>query len=500
MKQKLINSILSQTLFLITNGVLAIILVPILINMLGKINFGAFELIMSLVIVNFLLEFGLGSTLIKYIPEYKEDETDLKKFIWSYFYFKMFITVIGALIISIIGYYFNTIFNVSMIENIDTLKASVYIFAFGILLNSVATFLQNILNGFVYFAQVNASKTISVILFFIVAYAYYKFSSEYQIVEIAIIWFIIRPMIFILTVLFIYRKLNLMYLLVPQKFEYNFIRQTLKYLLGMSYITIIAQLYNRLPKIIFGIFLTPVYVGYWGIIERLKNPILSMQSAALRPLIPILSDKKHSSLSIEKILQASRLSYLLIVGLTLLVIMNVELIILNWLGNDFMKVVELSKVLFLPSLFPAAGVLLMMYYAEGKTKINQLFITLNTSVGIMLSTILLILFEDIMFFTYAYIGVLITLNIVFLLKYLNYFKINVFLYFKKVVFPIGNIILFVIVIGYFVNIYIPITLFGLFLGFMSTSFTSIIGSIIFLPKEDTELILKSKILTKLLAK
>ncbi len=490
MKKEIINSVLSQVLFLLINGVLAIILVPILINMLGKIEYGAFELIVSLMIINFLLEFGLGSTLVKYIPEYKEDMLNLQKFIWSYFYLKLFITSIGCIGIIFVGYYFDYIFNLEMIKDIESIKLSVYIFSLGILFSSIVTFLENILKGFVHFGKINISKSISVVFFFLIAYGYYKFSNQYSLVEISFIWFIIRPSIFIFNTLVVFKRVKLLHLLIPKKFEYSLIKNTLHYLFGMSYITLVAQLYNRLPKIIFGILLNPIYVGYWGIIDRLKNPILNIQRASLRPLIPILSNKNRTELSDKKIFQASRLNYLMISFLGVLVIVNIDLIIKNWLSNDFSQVIELTKILFLPYIFPSAGVLLMMYYAKGKTKINQIYITLNTTISLTLGTTLLILYKDIIFFVYAYSFTIIILNFSIIFAYLKYFNINAFGYIKEAIVPIillttSSIILSNLLI-YFVSTITENITIELGLNIIGTVVIYFLGFLIFMPKEDKE--------------
>ena len=82
-QKKILNSISSQILYILVSSIIGLSLVPITINMLGKIEYGAFELILSLILIDAFLEFGLGSTLVKYIPEHKVDTASLKTFFWS---------------------------------------------------------------------------------------------------------------------------------------------------------------------------------------------------------------------------------------------------------------------------------------------------------------------------------------------------------------------------------------------------------------------------------
>jgi len=94
-RKKILNSVSSQVLYILVSGIIGLALIPITINMLGKIQYGAFELILSLILIDAFLEFGLGSTLVKYIPEYKIDIANLKTFFWSYYYIKLFLTILG---------------------------------------------------------------------------------------------------------------------------------------------------------------------------------------------------------------------------------------------------------------------------------------------------------------------------------------------------------------------------------------------------------------------
>jgi len=477
------------------SGILSLALLPILINMLGKIEYGAFELITSLMIINFLLEFGMGATLLKFIPEYKENRLKLREFIWSYFYIKLLVTFIGIFFVVIIGYYFDNIFQINQITNITDLKFSVYIFALGILLSSISTFFENILKGFIYFAQINIAKISVTILFFLICYSYYSYFDTYSIIHISIIWFVIRPILLIITMLSLLFKLDLFMILIPSKFKIELIKPTFKYLFGMSYISIVAQLYNKLPKVILGIFLGPIYVGYWGVIERVKRPILDIQNAILKPLIPLLSDKKQKKLSREKIFQASRLNSIVISFLAIVVLVNIDMMIHFWIGEDFASVASFIKIIFLPFVAPTSGILLMMYYAEGETKINRNFLTLNTTISLILGTTLLFIYEDLLLFIYAYTFTIIILVFINIFSYLKYFKINANDYIKNVMIPLLLLVIGSFSVSYYLISLIPFTLLGLIINLFITSVIYMIFVLLVMPEED-RIFIKSLILKR----
>lgn len=489
MKDRIINSVLSQTLFIVVSGIIGIIQVPLIINMLGQVDFGTLELIGSLMIINFLLEFGMGSTLVKYIPEHKEDRPKLQTFIWSYFYMKMLITLIGCIIVVIIGYYFDNLFKVDMLTDLETVKISVYIFALGILLSSVATFLENILKGFVYFGQANLAKTSAIILFFIFFYLYYLFAPQYDMITISLFWFALRPLITILNSLVAFKRVQLLRILIPTKYDYGLIRNTLRYLFGMSYITIVSQLYNTMPKIILGAYSGPIAVGYWGIMDRIKKPLQDIQGAVLRPLVPILSDKTYSNLPPKTVFQASRLNYLIVSFLGFLIIVNIDLLICVWISKpEFYVVTEYIKILLLRFVFPGGGVLLMMYYARGKTKINSIYLTINTTVSLILSTLLLIVYNELSYFIYAYTFTIILLTQIVTLAYLRYFELNPLTYLREVILPTMLLILSAIFISYYFSAFFKPTIWGL-LGSLLSSTIIFLGLFwVFMPQEDKALL------------
>lgn len=440
---RILNSVFTQLLYILISGIIGITLVPILINMLGKVGYGAFELILSLMIIDLFLEFGLGSTLIKYIPEFKSNLNILRKFVWSYFYIKIFLLTISSFIIFIVGINFANLFNLDAVENLHSVKISVYVFAIGIALNGIATFLSNILNGFVYFGYANVVRIFSIISFFLILYLYYITYSSYNIIYISIIWFIGRPAFMIFYALFVFKIKKLFYLLKPAKFNYKQIQTTIKYMFGMTYIVMVSQLYNKLPKIIVGIFSNPIYVGYWGIFEKIREPFIQIQSSMLRPLIPIVSEKKiTTNISQYKIFQAARLQYVLISFLAITIIVHSKKIIDIWLGNDFSSVSDLLQIMFIPFALPTAGVLIAVYYAEGKTRINRYFVTVNVFVSLIFS-IIAIKVGTIMHFAWVFAICLILTNFMSILVYSKHYNINVINFLKKSFFPILiNLILY----------------------------------------------------------
>ena len=492
-QKKIFNSIFSQVIYILVSAVVGLALVPITIDMLGTMQYGVFELILSLILIDVFLEFGLGSTLVKYIPEYKVDIERLKVFCWSYYYIKLVLSILGFLVILFIGYHFNIFFNLDEVQDIESIKIAVYLFGAGLIINGLVSFLDNFLRGFVYFGIANGIKTVSVLFFFFVYYVYYIQYDilEYNIIHIVFIWFILRPIFSLVLHIVVLRYLDLSYLLKPVKFDYLIIQNTLRYMFGMTYIVMIAQFLNRAPKLILGMLTNPIYVAYWGIMEKIKEPLLQLNSSLLRPLIPILSDQTNiTHVSEDKVFQASRLQYFLMSFLGIMVMVHIDLLIIVWLGEEFSSVSTIVKIMMISFLFPSAGVFLMMYYAEGKTKINRIFTTLHTIISITLAIFVILATNDLILFTVSFSVVAIFISYLSINTYLTYFKLNKVEFLKKsVLIPLQILIVYYAIISY-IQTLLSIDLMGLLIS-ICISFILYAGLFfVFMKREDKVIILE----------
>jgi O-antigen/teichoic acid export membrane protein len=491
MQKKILSSVSSQIIFILVNTFIGLTLVPITINMLGKIKYGVFELILSLIFIDIFLEFGLGSTLVKYIPELKHDIDKLRSFVWSYYYIKLFLTLLGFIVIVLIGYNFDVLFNLEGVKNIEEIKLATYIFGFGLIINSMTTFLDNFLKGLVYFGLTNTARIISNLLFFIIFYLYYMESNVYSIVYIALIWFVIRPLLLLFITVALIKYLNLSYILRPVKFKLKSLRDTLKYMYAMAYIVMVAQLYNRMPKILLGIVSGPIVVAFWGIMEKVKEPLLELENSMIRPLIPILSDKQNTvSMTEQKTFQAVRLHYFFMSFLGIMTITHIDLFIFLWLGEGFTEVADLVKIILFSFLFPKASVLLMMYYAKGKTKINTIFVTINTTISLLAGALVLIYTKNIELFAWTLTIILIIGSLFNILRYIKYFNISNSNFIKdSMLSPILIIISFFLIQKLFVE-YINLDVLGLILSILVSILIYIGLFMVFMKSEDKQLLIR----------
>lgn len=429
--KKLSLSVIFQFISIIVTGLVGILIVPIIINLLGREYYGVLEIILSLMFINFFFELGMGSTLLRFIPVYeKKGKEELNSFLWTYLYLKSILALIATIIVLIIGFYFNHFFNIGQTDVI-MVKNTVFIFAMGIFVTNIATFFSNTLKGFQRF-DFAIIPDITAQIFFLILILILKpiGFKNVNIMTIAFIMFIIRPLIRIIIAIFFLRKTASYIRFHPAKPQIRILKESLQFLKGMSFISLFAQFYNQAPKMILGIILNPVSVAYWGIAERLRNPIQQINSSLIRPLIPMASgmdieNERHKTSKL--IIKITKVNFLLIGGIVSFVFLYINVFIKIWIGNEFLQVGNIIRIWFIPFILPNPSVLMMFYYAKGKTKLSQNMSILNSFVGLILGSLFVLKFDTTGFaFGLTLSSVLITvINFHYLCKefYLSFWSI-----------------------------------------------------------------------------
>ncbi len=393
--KKLSLSVVFQFISIIVTGLVGILIIPLVIRFLGREYYGVLEIIISLTFINLFFEMGMGSTLLRFIPVYeKEGENELNSFLWTFLYFKSLLGIIAALIIFIIGFNFDAIFNIGQAD-IGIVKNAVYIFAIGLFLSNISTFVSNTLKGFQRFDLAIIPDLISQLFYLGFFYVLSMKNISVDILLVAFLMFIARPLIRLLMGLLFLKRIVPYFKLYPIKPQKRFLKESFGFLKGMSLIVLLAQFYYQAPKMIFGILANPVSVAYWGIAQRLRNPITQISTSLIRPLLPMassmdLDEKEHIGNIIIKI---TKIHFLLIGGISIFIFMFARPFIEIWLGSGYQSVIDIIKITFIPFIVPNSSVLLMFYYAKGKTKLSQNMNLLNTFLGLFVGTILFLKFE-----------------------------------------------------------------------------------------------------------
>ncbi|WP_186758635.1 lipopolysaccharide biosynthesis protein [Echinicola salinicaeni] len=434
-KKNIRRSVFFQILNLVVLGITGIVFIPFLISSMGKDQYGLFEIIFSFNLINVLLDIGIGTTITNFSLKYFNSGIGkFSKFYWSYFWLKVFLSLVGFLFCLSIPFFSNKLFVNLQPNEILILNTGFVIFAFGVLIQNINAFFDNIQQGFVRFelpAYSNvASKLIYILLFFL-----WINSGVYEnILGYCMLTFIIYPLLRLVIQIF---QTNSILPLRDLKFcwmDLDLLKSDFSFLKGISLITILGQSYNFGPQIILSVIGTPALIADFSIAKKVIDFIRKISDMFIRPFLPATSELLKIMSLENLVFKGVKIHSFLILLLTFCVIINNKLIGAILVDEENLKFSFYLTLYTLILVIPSFAVPLMVYYNQGRYKMSILFNLANT--------IFSLLFSFVSFNFFGLTGFIIVLVLVYGLlslfqvySYSKFFKLSfkkyILIYFKN---------------------------------------------------------------------
>lgn len=490
---KLSKSVIYQLLSLVVNGVLGILIVPFIVNKFGIEKYGIYQLIFSLVIIDIILELGVGSAVFKYASSYKlKGGNELNVFFWTLSYFKTVISIISFLVVFIFSFYFQYIFKEIPQEYYLQTQISIIIFGAGLIIKNISTVRGLTLKGLLRFDYAIISDLVAKVIYFAFVLLMILYFYEFNIVHLSFLTFIFTPFLTGILYTRFLKKTEPTIKSYPARPDFKIIKETYRYMGGMSIISLIAQIFGNGSRAILGMLSNPVSVGTFGIATKIRAPLESISDSILRPLIPafgLISEKNEEVIS-KRIIRLSKFESLIVVGISAIFILYANEIANIWLGGKIPQVGYILQIWLIQFILPRPGVMLMVYYSQGKTRISLIINIINTALSFVLVITLTYYFDLIGFIWGLVIPILIT-TILYFIYFLNYFKIKIKDYLINVYLTSLMSLFLMIMFSLFVKLYYPInSWFNLILVLGASILIYFLSAIIFIGKNERERIIR----------
>lgn len=481
------RSVAFQFIHLFISTIIGIIVVPVLLKTFGVQKYGVLELIISLTMINYFLEFGLGSTVVKFTADYRKKDIDtLNTFVWTFLSFKTIVSIAGMVVAIIIGFNFEHIFSGIPPLLISEIRLACIVFSIGLFITNIVSLWDSVIKGHVRYDLSIIASLIAKILYLLFVLIMFRFYSNVGLFKYSIILFIFVPITRGTMLVIFLKRIEPGIRILPVIPSIKIFMQVVKFLTGMSIITILAQVYSRGSRLILGMITNPTAVAIYGIASRIREPINEINSSILRPLIPIgselnMKEKKNSK---DIIITVMRYESMIMIGISALTMLYSSCFIELWLGKGFEMVSTVVRIGLIPLLLPRASAMIMFYYSKGKTKANIFFNAFNTTIGLLLAILLSFKYGVLGLITGLVIsGVLMSIFQIF--YFCNEFKVSIFEYLFHSY--IRTYIAFVIVVLATILLLDTINISNWFLLFLTGSlsiFTYCIIAYILLPKHE----------------
>ncbi|MFC2093942.1 oligosaccharide flippase family protein, partial [Bacteroidota bacterium] len=448
--QKLSKSILFQFLNLFINGLLAIIIVPFILDSFGVEKYGVFELILSLMVIDTLLEFGVGSTVVKYTPNYKnKGGTFLNDFFWTFTFIKFLFSLCALVIVIYVAYNFSSIFSEIPEEYHSQIKYSCFIFGFGLIIKNILLVRGLTLKGLLSYDYAISSDIIAKLIYFTILFILLETLNDFGLVELSFMMFVFTPVLTGILYTYWLRRSEPSISFWPKLPDKKILKETFGFMGGMTLISLIAQVFIQGNRAILGIITNPVSVAVYGVANKIRSPMLKISDSILRPLIPATSsiDFDNKRAIAKKITEIARIESILIVGMATIIILITPDFLNIWLSGRLPQAALVIQVWLVPFLLPRAGVMLMFYYGQGRTKASLVINSINTAMSLALALVLVYKMDVLGFILGLSISISIT-SLIYLVYFCRYYDIKFSTYFFQVV-PIPFVSMVATAIFYF---------------------------------------------------
>ena len=320
------------------------LLVPYIISKIGIEGYGIWALIGIFGSYRVFADFGMTTSLIKFIAEANEEKNEL---ITSKYINTSIVTQLGFSIIPIIAIIiFRTFIIINVLnisENIEEIKLLVLIVAISTLINMLAGLFQAIIDGV---QRMDISNiTITIHTFISALGTYILLELEYGILGLGIIQ-LVMALVLLGTNIILSKRLI--------KFRINlflFSKQTFKEIFSYSIniqLSSLARMWIEPGiKIIVSHMFSVTYVGYYEIALKFTSRITSLIRSALMPLFPAASVfyKNGGVARVEKLrYYSSKYLFLLVSGFIAVTFATLPKFILVWIGPDYNVVLILIMI------------------------------------------------------------------------------------------------------------------------------------------------------------
>lgn len=267
--KKIVNGVLWTYVLNVVSAIYGFIAVPILINYFGKAEYGLIGLAMSVNVYLQLMDMGFNSTNVRFFSTWLSEGKKEKVFMafQTSLFFYGAIGLINALILLILSFFTDSIFNVTS-EQSDVLKILMFILAFSAFCNWFSSCFDQLIKATENIAWIQRRQLIPKVfqIIVLIATVYIGFSIEIYFLLTTIATFLIVP----LSIKKIRKELP--YVSFLPKLDKNVFLEMLPYSLNIFSFSIFQfSFYN----------LRPVFLGMEGSIEsvtdfRVMNGIISM--------------------------------------------------------------------------------------------------------------------------------------------------------------------------------------------------------------------------------
>jgi O-antigen/teichoic acid export membrane protein len=335
-KRKIVRNTLSNIFLSFGLMGISLIMLPIIVKHIGVVDYGIFMIVGEIVGYTGLLQFGVGTALVKYIAQYnaKGDKEKINELVNSTFVFFLFIGLIAASIVAILGTFFTDIF---IIESDYLWKARgvAYLTMIGLIswpMTSISSTIAG-LQRYDVSAKIKFSASIVVNIGI-----YILLINGYGILEL-LLWGVITGGIINIIRTYISTR-YLPFLQLKMKYMgLKPLKRIFKFSSVLFFNQITTLIIRHTDKIVLGIFVGVGSVTFYSVAEKLHNicnRFCQFTGSAILPSATELDTLKRKEAINRLIIRGGKYRNAMTFSVTTVIFIMAEPIIRFWMGAEFL--------------------------------------------------------------------------------------------------------------------------------------------------------------------
>ncbi|MBI1866261.1 MAG: oligosaccharide flippase family protein [Candidatus Staskawiczbacteria bacterium] len=313
-----------------------LVLFPFIVSHVGKEVYGAYLLVMTFIGYFGVLDFGIGTAVVKYIAEFmgRGDKEGTSKIINSSLFFYIIVGLISAVTLLILSFYFDRIFNIGT-ANVAIMRQLFWVAAIASLFIWPGRTFDGVLYGLQRFDWL-AINNIAITILTAIS-AYFIFLNNFGMVWfLALSYFLIIARYIISYIILRHRILKI------HIFSPHFDKETSKKIFSFSFFVFLSSLLSLLifnfDSFVIGTFASVSAVTLYGVGYSLQNGFRAVNSLIGGPLFSAsasLEGKNEQGKQKELLFKGTKYMTMIFAPAVIITIIFAELFITNWMGPGF---------------------------------------------------------------------------------------------------------------------------------------------------------------------
>lgn len=336
---------------IILQTVVNILYVPILLYYVGKSEYGLYQLIGSLIAYFSVMDFGLGSTIVRFYTKYKtlNDKLNMENIlaisVFAYGIISIFIFIIGIVI------YFNIeyIFSNSMNEyEIGLSQELLLLLLFNLVVSLTTTIFRSVINAHEKYFVLKGLETITLVLQpVLIILILQKYPNVFV---VALIQTILNVLFSIVRGYYCFVKLNM-----TIKFHYwnkSLYKEFRKLTLSVFIVSIVNQIFFKTNQVILGIVSGTVAVAIYSIAAIIYMNYMALSVAISGVYLPhvmeIIAKNQPKKILSDLLITIGRWQYFLLAAVCSGFFIFGKYFLTVWAGKDFLDAYIITLMIIIP--------------------------------------------------------------------------------------------------------------------------------------------------------